>query len=792
MTITRKRLKLGLLFTSTAVLVPVRAYAQTESNLNSENKNISEQSLDSDSSNAATSLEDVPVSIAKPESVTESKASNFSKPTKVADSDPKIELKNDKSTICPPNNIQSPEFTQGTSLDNKIIENKPCSPDTLEKPEFSKRKSEIQPHLVDLDTNKNFAIPPQIIDNRKVPQFTTTIPLNGTKINHLSEWSFVGNTAFGDKSNSRFDVNALLKINSQIEQSLTKDNIFSIDYRGNYLQLQTVRKKREITSTRTEPQSILGTEIQLSLTGSCLFGNTNSNQQCTYLPSVVVDKNTIDPNTLFPTRLLQNYKLGDVVTPESLAAMKQPGFQLGANGQEYGIDLFFPKAGTAYGNRQSNQTSVTRKEDIENTPVGIYSTVRQIVRANDKEAVIGRTIRGFGVIADDKNFLVNSALQLTGLLLPDADPQIEGSVNPANQNINRNLFLAANNVRLPANSYTFYQAGIGKAQTPAQGTKLNQISAANFDSVWIGVSPVTKYSLSAKSRYELTSSRRILAAGGAEGGVDSNINFSSLVNGQEFSTRTLKDFYSQIYLTMFEQDANLIRTSKFTEETNYYPHVSISGNITGINNVWRYYGGVIGGEKINAYLGTDFTRYTFDGWTFSAGGIAYTNPDNDYYSQLSGSVSKKINLGKNSNLVLSTGLNYAFDRKTDFGKYLIDSPASSVTLGARANLGSVSIGVVNYFGDILPNSIANTLLTDISVKLSNNFQLSAYYTPINESSSHSPFGAKAQWKLGNNDNSPTLSLAWNNNEYKFGTDPLGNKLGVTDNVFSVLFKFGNF
>jgi hypothetical protein len=40
--------------------------------------------------------------------------------------------------------------------------------------------------------------------------------------------------------------------------------------------------------------------------------------------------------------------------------------------------------------------------------------------------------------------------------------------------------------------------------------------------------------------------------------------------------------------------------------------------ITSSENVWRYYGGMIGGEKINAYLGTDFTRNTWDGWNFSA------------------------------------------------------------------------------------------------------------------------------------------------------------------------------
>lgn len=79
----------------------------------------------------------------------------------------------------------------------------------------------------------------------------------------------------------------------------------------------------------------------------------------------------------------------------------------------------------------------------------MYSTVRQIVRANDKKAVIGRTIRGFGLLVDDENRLLNSALQLGNFILPDAEPKIEGGINQVNSNINRNLFLAANNTRIP-------------------------------------------------------------------------------------------------------------------------------------------------------------------------------------------------------------------------------------------------------------------------------------------------------------------------------------------------------
>ncbi len=784
MSIKTRKFQVTLLFTSTAVLLPKIACAQTNTNLPEFDSNNKSELAPNRELNTTTLVKDTLPLIDESEYAPQFSTSN--QQTKIADLEPSTS----RTDSCIPSNIEEPEFTKIVDLEHKARSRKYCNPDNTAHPEFTSKKIQLQPTNLDIDKDSNYILSPRIADN-KISPFTTTIPLNGTNINHLTKWELVGGVNFGDK-NTNFDINTLIKLNGQIEEKLTKDNILSVEQTGSYFQLQTIRKKREITITTQEPQTLLGTEIQLSMTGSCVFNSIQTDNQCTYTPGAFTDKNTIGPDSLMPTRILQNSQLGDAVTPESLAIMKQPGFQMGANGQEVGVDLFFPNAGNVYGNTQSNKTSVSRKENVENTSIGIYSTVRQIVRANDKEAVIGRTVRGFGAIANDKNFLLNSAFQLANIILPDIDPVIEGGVKPVNGNINKNLFFAANNVRLPVNSFTFYHAGIGKAKTPESAdTNIRDISPAIFDSIWIGVSPVTKHSVSKESRYQLTSPRRILSAVGAEGGPETNINFSSIVNGQVFSPGIPKDFYSQIYLTMFDQDVNLARTTKFTEEINYYPHISITGNITSSENVWRYYGGMIGGEKINAYFGTDFTRNTWDGWNFSAGAIAYTNPDSDYYSQVLGNVSKTVPLSENSNLVLSTAFNYAFDRKADIGNYVINSPTSYLTLGARANIGNFSIGLVNYFGDVLPNSIPNTLLADFSIKLTNSFQLSAYYTPINESSSRSRYGAKAQWKLGNDNNSPTLSFSWNNNEYNFGSDPAGNKLDINDNAFAVLFKFGN-
>ncbi|WP_375471722.1 hypothetical protein [uncultured Nostoc sp.] len=691
-----------------------------------------------------------------------------------------------KVTSNSPQEINVWELTNKQTLTvSKTPKNLPLVAELDQKP-LIKKPQETLP------TDPNYKIPPRIAPNKRINPFTTTLPLNGIPISHLTEWETFGGSSFGDDRNVTFDVNGIFKLNSRIQESLTRNNIYTVEQKGTYLQLQTVRQSREVTVLRKEPQTLFGTQIQMSLTASCLFPGTSSDKQCTYTPGLVTDRNSIDPNFFVPTRIVQTANVGDVVTPESLAVMSLPGFQMGANGQKVGVDFYFPNAGALPGNTQGNTPFYTRQENIQNTPATFYSTVRQVVRANDKKAVIGRTIRGYGFILNDENTLLNSALQLGNFILPDANPRLKGGANAVNSRINKNLFLAANNARLPANSFTFYHAGIGQAKSPAANiTSLNQVPSASFNSIWFGISPVILRSIDPVVRYEPTGPRRMLAQAGAEGGVNSNVGLVSIVNGAVYSPSTLQNFYTQIYLEDFLQNVNFANGSRLTEKTVYYPHISFSGNITSSADILRYYAGVISGDKIKAYLGGDFTHSTSSGWTYSAGGIGYINPDRDYYSQLTGSVTKKIPLSRTSNLVLSTGLNYAIDQETRIGRFLSITPASSFTLGARANIGPISFGLVQYFGDILPNSIENTLLADFEIKFSNNFRLSAYYTPINESTSRSRYGASAQWRMGKQYNSPTLSLSWTNNEYDYGRDSAGNNFNVSDNVFTVLFKFGN-
>lgn len=637
----------------------------------------------------------------------------------------------------------------------------------------------------------DYIMPPQVVPNERVPPVITTLPLNGTVISHLTEWEVVSQFELGEGRSENLGFDGVVRLDSQVEQSMSRDNIFTSLQTGEYLQARTVRIEREVAVSRREPQTMTGLRIQMSLTASCLLPDQGeSGDQCTYTPGLVTDPDSIDPNFFVPTRIRQTANFGEVVTPESLAAMQLPGFQLGANGQEVGLDLLFPNTGAYPGNTQATEASIDRQETLEERPAGIFSRVRQVVRANDREAVLGRTIRGTVVIADLDNLLLNSVVQAVAEFLPDADPQIEGSENPADTNINRNLFLAANNTRLPEGSFTIYHTGIGRAATPVTLTSLRDLPSAHFNSIWIGLSPVTERTLSREIRYVPTGSTRIVTRTGGEGGVDSNIDFNSLVNEQLFSTTDLEDFYTQIYLTFTVRDVDFVSSTTQTDRTRFYPHISFTGNITSSEDLFRYYAGVIAAEEIKAYLGLDYTYASVRGWTFNVGGIGYLNPDRDYYSRLWGNIAYRIRFSNTANLMLSTEFVWALDQQDGIDGVTLDTQGSNVNISARANVGPVSFGVIHYFGDLLPHSIEDTLILDAGLRIGNRVFLSGYFAPIDRNGSRSRYGAKVQWRLGRNYNNPTLIFSWSNYEYDYGFDQASNKLLVEQNVFSLQVRMG--
>jgi hypothetical protein len=507
----------------------------------------------------------------------------------------------------------------------------------------------------------------------------------------------------------------------------------------------------------------------------------------------MVDRNSVDPNFFIPTRVIQTSMVGDIVSPESLAFMSLPGFQMGANGERFGIDLYFPNTGAFPGNTQTNKSSVVREEVIDNSLAIATSSVEQIVQANDQKAVLGRTIYGFPLIIDDDNVALNHGLIFLNAFLPKFTPHLEGSDNPVNTRINRNLFFAANNTRIPNRSYTLYHGGFGSATSPEPETELKDIPAGRFHGVWLGLSPIIDYDINQGIGYEATGPRRDIVNAGGEGGkleTNDSVDMVSAVNGDILSVSNLHNSYTQVYLSMFQRDVNLVTTTEYQEDIRFVPHVSFTGNITNVDSVLRYYTGTIFDDEIKGYLGTDYSYNSGNGWRYNVGAIGYINPNRDYYSNTFANVLKSFPLSPDSTLRFSTGLFYAFDRPTEVNEIFFNSETNTVNVGAGFSWKTLNFGLSYNFDNVLPNSLDQILTLNLDIPLNDFLTLSGFYVPIDGNTVRNRGGLGIVWRLSSDYNSPRLGFNWSNLEYEFGRDVFGHEMTQNDNRFTVFLRFG--
>ncbi len=650
----------------------------------------------------------------------------------------------------------------------------------------------------------HYLISPRAIKLKDVNPLTTQIQINGVSTSHQSHSELTTGIELGDRRNSTAAINGIKLFSPYVFESVSSQRVYRSEYANSYNQVQTVSQQRNILTTVVEPQTVQGMRQQISLIGECLDGSrsslTGAKQLCAYTPGVITDNNSIDPDKLVPTKIELSAKFGEVVSPESLAAIVQPGFQAGANGQKIGIDLYFPRVGTTAGNLGNSTARVERSEERINAPTVTTGRFQQVLVSNGKESGIARTIRGFTFVLGDRNTAFNSGFQLLGTTLADAEPQISPGKSGRAATINPNLVLAANNARIPDNSFTTYSAGWGYANNTSD-SKAGLPAPATYNTIWVGLSPTIDREVFSDSKYRTTSPARIKVASGGKGGDQSSANTSLSIDGQNFSSLNIKNSYSQVYLTLLEQDADLYSTTRLQENTTYYPHISLSGNTTTVDSLLRYYGGAIidpglvahrGNNQSKAYVGMDFAKSTSGGLSYDLGVVGYVNPDPEHYSQISANANQKIGLGRNRdyNLVLNAGLNYAIDGTTEFDNLKFRSGNSSVNTGLTLNLGNVSLGTTYFIPNGLPNSVDSLLLTSINWRIKENVAVSGYYTPINKNSPKSQYGLSAAFKLGNEYNSPSLVLNWGQNTTSFGQSAVGNQLSTNENIFGVFFRFG--
>ncbi|MGB6296836.1 MAG: hypothetical protein WBF90_11700 [Rivularia sp. (in: cyanobacteria)] len=188
-----------------------------------------------------------------------------------------------------------------------------------------------------------------IVPHSKVNSSVTSVPVNADSINHLRKWKLDEGYNFGRGINNHSNVKGIVRLDSKIKYSVSKDNVFTSEQIGNYLQLQTAIKNKQITTTQEYPQTLQSFESQFIFTGNCVFPDNNFDEQCTYLPTFNT-RDSINPKTFFPNRITVSTNFGEISTSESVKAIEQPGFQKRANGQDIAFDLYIPRAGAVVRN----------------------------------------------------------------------------------------------------------------------------------------------------------------------------------------------------------------------------------------------------------------------------------------------------------------------------------------------------------------------------------------------------------------------------------------------------------
>lgn len=176
--------------------------------------------------------------------------------------------------------------------------------------EVDKANLEKEPNPETEATPKSdYLIAPHIVDKKNLHPFTTSLNLSGIPINHLTKLEVLSsyNYNFGDSLKGNIDFTTLMTLDSQVEESLTVDNIITIEQTGTYVQLGTIKNQYQVTETIKEPQTLLGFELQLSLLGSCESLGINADNQCVYTPGLQTDRNSIDPDSLVPTRVIHDH-----------------------------------------------------------------------------------------------------------------------------------------------------------------------------------------------------------------------------------------------------------------------------------------------------------------------------------------------------------------------------------------------------------------------------------------------------------------------------------------------------
>ncbi len=681
-----------------------------------------------------------------------------------------------QSTTSPLNSILTPELILAPNNTSAVpAPNAPTAP---------KPASTTQ--------DPRFIIPPQVLDPNTVDPFSTQFILNGDRISHFTSTVAKSGYESGNFRTSDLNFNIYQLIRADSIQSVTSDSVVRVNSKLESVGVRSLAQKQDIAVSVTKPQTLLGVREQVSLDADCLDG---SRRTCTYLPGIKIDESTLN-RQLQPTSTKITSQFGDVISPESVAAIRQSGFQAG-NGREFGLDLTIPAIGLVTTSWSEHPILTgSRREDLNSTVAVNYTRMNQDFATNGVESTLGRTTRSINYIDRDRNQLLNLAVLALGQVLPEFQPRIAPGKTGARIVVNPNLYRAANAIRIPEHSQTVYQTGIGYAISQGKDPRIPP--AANHQAIWIGLSPVVDRELLKDYYYVTRNAPQIVNSGGGEGG---GIPVAVNLNDFGFNSGGLQNAYGQGYVTVYNRDVDRVDVETIRQRTDYYPQISFSGTNLTENTLWRYYTGAIinlnvespskSDQNIKAYVGTDYSVVNPQGLSFSIGGIGYLNPDPEYSTQIFANATHSIGLGANirNNLVVGLNANYIIDGATTIQSLPIRSAQSFVNAGLTINFGDISFSGTQFIGNLLPESTSSKTIINVGWKINSRLNLGAFYTAADQNISTNPYGASLSFTLDPSSNS-ALYLGWNAAEIDFRRTLGATSNMYRDNTFSLSVRHG--
>lgn len=630
----------------------------------------------------------------------------------------------------------------------------------------------------------------------RVVPLTSQFVLNGERLDYGFTKGLTFGLSDGDRRNFSPNINGTIALRSSLNEGLI-DNIYERRQDGWYLQLQSTTRRQEISVTQRQATDITGFRLQLSVTGACQISGSEAGQICTYTPGLATDPERFDPSLGLPTGFNVSTETGQVISAETQEALRAEGFQRGVAGSDelVGIDFDIPNSGYVASEERAGDNGIRREEYNSSRLVATLSMVSQRLYSNSKEASLSRTIRSFVVLNSEEWSDKAIVLQAAAWLLPGFDARLESKEGLPNLSISNNLFFAANNLRIPANSYSVFQTSTGRVQhLDREPRNISETPPAVFSGFWMGFSPVRNITRSNSFRLERTGDRitrngPFFNQGGSASGIElpqSSITIVDRITNSisQINLSNIDDLFVQSGLELTSQAALAYST---TTETSYYklrPHFSLTGNRTDGTSVLRYYGGVLIADDDNAYIGGDYSVVTQNQVQVTARAEAYSKPDRDYYSFAEARILKNQQLASGDTVTFGVGARKEFDRpNTAVDTFDALSNGSVIDVFARYSLnGGASYDLRQRFSESNDEQQASTTV-GFSYNIGNRLSLNAQITPISDEDAY--IRARVGFEVrGSGGQQPgVFQVQWADIKYDYGRDSVGRKLETDEQVF---------